>query len=113
MNKSYKKGYRYERKALEELVKQDYLAWRTPGSHSEIDIIAIKPLEDRVHIKLIQVKASKSKLSFNSLGDEEKARLIALAKRFYNFSNVDIELWIYDTTKHEKHVFNIKQYVLS
>jgi len=42
MGSNYKIGYYYEQKVKKILEKEGYDAWRTPGSHSAIDIIANK-----------------------------------------------------------------------
>ncbi len=41
MNKFYRKGYYYERKVKQSLLSENYLVWRSPGSKSPVDIIAI------------------------------------------------------------------------
>ena len=57
MNKLYRKGYYYERKVRQFLINRDYLVWRSPGSKSPIDIIAI---DDKGNVRLIQVKSHKN-----------------------------------------------------
>lgn len=55
MNKNYVKGRKKEYKICNELKKEGFdIAQRTAGSHSPIDIIAIR--KKRKEIKLIQAK---------------------------------------------------------
>ncbi len=54
MNKFYRKGYYYERKVKQFLINRNYLVWRSPGSKSPVDIIAI---DDKGYVRLIQVKS--------------------------------------------------------
>jgi Holliday junction resolvase len=97
MNKLYRKGYYYERKAKQLLINRNYLVWRSPGSKSPIDIIAI---DDRGNVKLIQVKSHKN------IKKEELETLKELAKKFLSIPNVEVELWIFD--KEQKTIYNKK-----
>ena len=107
MNK-YKIGYYYESKLVKYLRKLGYDAWRTPGSHSPVDIIAIHPVTN--HILLIQVKSTSSnKYDFNNLDREERSRLLELAYRYRNNKNVDIQLWIFYRKFKRKKVIDIKK----
>lgn len=97
MNKLYRKGYYYERKVLHFLINRNYLVWRSPGSKSPIDIIAI---DDKGNVRLIQVKSHKN------IKKEELETLKELAKKYEKVSNVEIELWIFD--KMQKTIYNKK-----
>ena len=97
MNKLYRKGYYYERKVRYFLLSENYLVWRSPGSKSPIDIIAI---DDKGNIRLIQVKSHKN------IKKEELETLKELAKKYEKVSNIEIELWIFD--KMQKTIYNKK-----
>jgi len=97
MNRFYQKGYYYERKVLHFLLSENYLVWRSPGSKSPIDIIAI---DDKGNVRLIQVKSHKN------IKKEELETLKELAKKYEKVSNVEIELWIFD--KMQKTIYNKK-----
>jgi Holliday junction resolvase len=97
MNRLYRKGYYYERKVRQFLIAEGYLAWRSPGSKSPIDIIAIN---DKGNVRLIQVK------SHENMKKEELETLKELAKKYENVSNVEVELWIFD--KGQKIIYDKK-----
>jgi Archaeal holliday junction resolvase (hjc). len=97
MNKLYRKGYYYERKVLHFLINRNYLVWRSPGSKSPIDVIAI---DDKGNVRLIQVKSHKN------IKKEELETLKELAKKYEKASNVEVELWIFD--KMQKTIYNKK-----
>ena len=97
MNRFYRKGYYYERKVRQFLLSKGYLVWRSPGSKSPIDIIAIN---DKGNVRLIQVK------SHENIRKEELETLKELAKKYEKVSNVEIELWIFD--KMQKTIYNKK-----
>ncbi len=97
MNKFYRKGYYYERKVKQFLISKNYLVWRSPGSKSPVDIIAIN---DKGYVRLIQVKSHKN------IKKEELEVLKELAKKFENVPNVEVELWIFD--KKQKIIYNKK-----
>ena len=97
MNKLYRKGYYYERKVKQILEKDGYLVWRSPGSKSPIDIIAI---DNKGSVRLIQVKSHKN------IKKEEIETLKELAKKYENVPNVEIELWIFN--KRQKIIYNKK-----
>ena len=97
MNKLYRKGYYYERKVLHFLINRNYLVWRSPGSKSPIDVIAI---DDKGNVRLIQVKSHKN------IKKEELETLKELAKKYEKVSNIEIELWIFD--KMQKTIYNKK-----
>ena len=97
MNKLYRKGYYYERKVLHFLINRNYLVWRSPGSKSPIDIIAI---DDKGNVRLIQVKSHKN------IKKEELETLKELAKKYEDVSNVEVELWIFN--KRQKIIYNKK-----
>ena len=100
MSKQYKIGYYYERKVKKILEKDGYLVWRSPASKSPIDIIAIN---DKGHIKLIQVKRKKYSLNKLYLNREDFLKIYELAKRFENTNNVDVEIWAFLGNKLEKY----------
>jgi Holliday junction resolvase len=87
MNKLYRKGYYYERKVRQFLINRNYLVWRSPGSKSPIDIIAI---DDKGNVRLIQVKSHKN------IKEEELQTLKELAKKYEKVPNVEVELWIFN-----------------
>ena len=97
MNKLYRKGYYYERKVKQFLINRNYLVWRSPGSKSPIDIIAI---DDKGNVRLIQVKSHKN------IKKEELETLKELAKKYEKVSNVEVELWIFN--KRQKIIYNKK-----
>jgi len=97
MNKLYRKGYYYERKVRQFLINRDYLVWRSPGSKSPIDIIAI---DDKGNVRLIQVKSHKN------IKKEELETLKELAKKYEKVPNVEVELWIFN--KEQKTIYNKK-----
>ena len=86
MNKLYRKGYYYERKVKRFLLSEGYLVWRSPGSKSPIDIIAI---DNKGNVRLIQVKSHKN------IKKEEIETLKELAKKYENVPNVEVEIWIF------------------
>jgi len=90
MSKQYRIGYYYERKVKAILENQGYLVWRSPGSKSPIDIIAIN---DKGFVRLIQVK------SHTKITKEELKILKELAKQYQKVQNVEIELWIFKRRK--------------
>ena len=97
MNKLYQKGYYYERKVKQFLISRNYLVWRSPGSKSPIDIIAI---DDKGNVRLIQVKSHKN------IKKEEVQTLKELAKKYENVPNVEVELWIFN--KRQKIIYDKK-----
>jgi len=97
MNKLYRKGYYYERKVRHFLLSENYLVWRSPGSKSPIDIIAI---DNKGNVRLIQVKSHKN------IKKEEIETLKELAKKYKNVPNVEVELWIFN--KRQKIIYNKK-----
>ena len=100
MNKQYRIGYYYERRVKQILEKDSYLVWRSPASKSSVDIIAIN---DKGHVKLIQVKRKKYSLNKLYLNREEFLKIYELAKKFENVDNVDIEIWAFLGNKLEKY----------
>jgi len=100
MNKQYKIGYYYERKVKQILEKDGYLVWRSPASKSPIDIIAI---DDKGHVKLIQVKRKKYSLNKLYLNREDFLKIYELAKKFENVNNVDVEIWAFLGNRLEKY----------
>ncbi len=97
MNKLYRKGYYYEKKVKQFLINRNYLVWRSPGSKSPIDIIAI---DNKGYVRLIQVK------SHTKINKEELKALKELAKKFLSIPNIEIELWI--VNKRQKKIYNKK-----
>lgn len=57
-NKNYRKGADRERKIVNEFKDQGWISFRSAGSHSPIDVVAINPSFGV--IKLIQMKTGKS-----------------------------------------------------
>ena len=100
MNKPYKIGYYYERKAKKILEKEGYLVWRSPASKSPIDIIAIN---DKGHVKLIQVKRKNYNINGLYINKKDFLKIYELAKKFQNADNVDIEIWAFLGNRLEKY----------
>ncbi len=97
MNKLYRKGYYYERNVKQFLISKNYLVWRSPGSKSPVDIIAI---DDKGYVRLIQVK------SYKNIKKKELETLKELAKKYENVPNVEVELWIFN--KEQKTIYDKK-----
>ncbi len=111
MANKYKIGYYYEWKTVKYLRKLGFDAWRTPASHSPIDIIAIHPKTKK--ILLIQIKAtSKEDFNFNSLSRDERGKLLELVERYKDFENVSIELWIFFRKFKKRKIINLKKELL-
>jgi len=91
----YRIGYYYERKVKSILEKGDWDVWRSPASHSPIDIIAIKPQENIVRIKLIQVKRTSKEEVKPENFKHEIERLKEFYEKYKNCSNIEVELWIF------------------
>lgn len=112
MGSKYKIGYYYEKKVIEILEKDGWDAWRTPGSHSPVDVIAIKNEGNNTKIRLIQVKAtSNNKFDFNSLSWSEKSELLELGHKYLQNPYVSIELWIFYRKEREGKIIDIKQFL--
>ena len=84
-NKSYLKGVRFERKVKKFLEEKDYFCIRTAGSHSLIDLIAIK----EGNITWLQCKNK----DFISLAEKEPLK--ALKVKF----NINIQIVYNDKGK--------------
>jgi Holliday junction resolvase len=100
MGSNYKIGYYYEQKVRKILEKEGYDAWRTPGSHSPIDIIAINK---EGKIRLIQVKKNKRDIDINNINYIDLYELYHLAEKYKDSNNVDIELWIFSNNELKKY----------
>jgi len=100
MVSNYKIGYYYEQKVRKILEKEGYDAWRTPGSHSAVDIIAINK---EGKIRLIQVKRNKRDIDINNINYIDLYELYNLAEKYKDSNNVDIELWIFSNDKLKKY----------
>ena len=61
MNKKYEKGVRFERKLVNEAKAQGKIAFRSAGSHSQIDVCIIDT--NKKEIEFIQAKTGKAKLT--------------------------------------------------
>ena len=53
-NTNYKKGYAFERQLVETFKKAGWIAFRSAGSHSPIDVVGINP--KTMEVKLVQCK---------------------------------------------------------
>jgi len=95
MASRYRIGYYYERKVKNILEKGDWDVWRSPASHSPIDIIAIKPENNYVRVKLIQVKRTSKEEVKPENFKYEIERLKEFSERYKNCNNIEIELWIF------------------
>ena len=66
-NKNYTRSRQKEYKALHNLEKEGWLAFRMAGSHGIADVIGIKPTEcghaDHFAIRFIQIKVSENRVS--------------------------------------------------
>jgi len=81
---NYRKGYLREIKAVHELKRRGYLAFRTAGSKSPFDVVAISSSE----ILLLQVKSGRKNLK----GEIRKLKKIKVPKCAKK------QLWIFDRT---------------
>ena len=70
-NSNYRKGYKFEREIKLWLERNDYLVFRTAGSHSIADLIAFSPMYWRI-VYLIQCKYGTARMN--------KAEIIKLSK---------------------------------
>tara|TARA_Y100000310_G_scaffold159030_1_gene158458 strand:- start:5086 stop:5337 length:252 start_codon:yes stop_codon:yes gene_type:complete len=74
MNKAYQKGARFERKLVNAARKKGFIAFRSAGSHSKVDVVIINPIKKK--ISFIQAKKGKSFLKkseqqeFEDMSDE-------------------------------------------
>ena len=100
MGSNYKIGYYYEQKVRKILEKEGYDAWRTPGSHSAIDIIAI---DKEGKVRLIQVKRNKRDININNINYIDLNELYHLAEKYKSSNNIDIELWIFSGNELKKY----------
>ena len=66
----YQRGAAFERTLVRDLQRRGFSAWRTPGSRSSIDVIALAPGE----LVLVQAKCD------GRITDEEKAAVLDLAR---------------------------------
>jgi hypothetical protein len=104
MNRNYQKGYRFERRIIEDLKRQGFcLVLRSAGSHSPVDVIALSSLGD---VHLVQCKAGlfnftilKEAIGYlNSIPDTpnfykwvaytEKGRIVYISTRDYKCSEI-------------------------
>ncbi|MFZ8801049.1 MAG: hypothetical protein ACO2ON_02610 [Candidatus Nanopusillus sp.] len=100
MNRLYRIGYYYEKKVKKILEKEGYLVWRSPASKSPIDIIAIN---DKGHVRLIQVKRKSYNVNGLYINREDFIKIYELAKRFENIDNVNVEIWAFLGNRLEKY----------
>jgi len=71
-NKNYEKGRRKEYKVMHSLRNEGYIAFRSAGSHSPIDVVGIRGSDNK--IKLVQCKPdSMSENAKNKLYEANKA----------------------------------------
>ena len=85
VNRNYQRGYYIENKVVNEFRKKGYLAFRSAGSHSMADVVAIT----KDYIYLIQLKRVKNP-GYSFKREAEKFKKI---KTFHK--NIRKELWIY------------------
>lgn len=78
------------------LEKEGYDVWRTPGSHSPVDIIAVN---EKGEVKLIQVKRNRKEIDIKNINYIDLYELYNLANRYKDSKNVEIELWIFSNDK--------------
>lgn len=84
---NYERGVEKERLAIEQLEEVGYIAFRTAGSHSPIDVIGIGP----TGVRLIQTKRIKKDGSWKSEYKVEVEKLKLMPKLI----NVSYEYWIW------------------
>lgn len=89
-NPQYKKGYRMERKCRKELEKAGYSTYRSGGSKTPVEVIAV----DLNTVRLIQIKSGKDK-RLNYRSDENIQRLMDLQVP----TNCSKEIWIWRDRK--------------
>lgn len=87
---NYQVGYYYERKCQKELEEKGYNTFRTAGSHSVLDVLAMKKKE----LRLIQVKSTKSK-SRNYAKEELEMKMWTNHPISNPFFKVNKELWVW------------------
>lgn len=85
MANKYRKGADYERKIVNELREYGWIAARSAGSHSPIDVWAINEKEKK--ILLIQAKKGKP------IPKAERTKIQTLLKSLKGNYTVDAELW--------------------
>jgi len=68
----YQRGYRFERKAMEELIKKGYFVIRSAGSHGIFDLIAIKHRD----VRGVQCKLS------GRISNDELAKMKEAGERY-------------------------------
>ena len=83
-NLNYRRGADYERWIVNHFRNKGWLAFRSAGSHSPIDVIAVDPLSGE--IKLIQAKTGAKIHGINL------EKIIDL-KKLNGYYNVAFELW--------------------
>jgi len=91
----YRIGYYYERKVKSILEKGNWDVWRSPASHSPIDIIAIRPEEKSVKVKLVQVKRTSKEEVKPENFKYDIERLKEFYEKYRDCNNIEIELWIF------------------
>ena len=83
-NRNYEKGARFERKIVNEARAKGFIAARTAGSHSKIDIFTID-VKNKV-VEFIQAKKGKSgltkkqKTEFEAMSDEYMVKFKEIKK---------------------------------
>ena len=114
MSSRYRIGYYYERKVKKMLEKEGYDVWRTPGSHSPIDIIAIN---EKGEIRLIQVKKNKKEIDIKNINYLDLYELYNLANKYKDSKNIEVELWIFTNNKlkiyKKEDILNVKEIIFS
>lgn len=92
-NRNYIRGRAMEYKCMQELTELKFICWRTPGSKSCVDVIAM----DINGFKLIQVKRKKSFKggSYYNKSDPNIVKLIELEVPM----NCHKEIWIWSDDK--------------
>lgn len=99
VNKNYTRGYCTERRIFHDLEKKGYKVFRTAGSHTLFDILAIKNDE----LLLIQAKRVKGKY-YSFKKDIEEIKVWKTKKKI----NVKKQFWIYlDRLKGRKAGFEV------
>lgn len=88
---NYQRGADKERRILNFFRKQGCLAFRSAGSHSIIDVIALEP---STHIiRLIQAKTTTKAAHMSKLSAPERKRIMEEGSKLNGAYEVRFELW--------------------
>jgi hypothetical protein len=74
-NRNYRKGRAYEYEIKKRYEKLGYTVFRTAGSHSPADLIAVKNIMSRLEVLLIQCKTTKKSIDYRPRPFEREGRI--------------------------------------